>query len=1359
MKRKNRVGILAAAVVGVLGTSMASQAAVSIWTGPSGSGGTTAVPISGNFSDATAWSPAGVPASNVATELDFNGSGGVPYTATQDLVGAFTLNILKLTSTDAVAETISDGGITTNQLSFANNAAVAPVITQAGAGAFNLNIGLVLSGTSAVSFGGAGTGLVTLTGVISGAAPLTFNGAAGSQYTLAGTAANTYTGATTVSSGTVNANSTLNAINSGLTVSGGLLNLLASNQILDTAAVTVSGGTIAIGANSDTVGALTVSSGTLSGTGGVLTVSSTTMTGGTISAIIGGAGGLTKNGTGTGTLTGANTFTGSTTINNGTLTVNGNGSLANSSGITIGATTTLGTLNLDNSGTNVGNRVKDTANLTFANLGGTLNYTGNAASSTETIANLANTGGISIVKLINNAAGSTQLNAAALTHTNGAMDFQGTGGTLGTAGNNPRVVFTTAPTLTGGIIGGWATVGGADFATYDATNGVGALAAGGYTPLPTSGFSATTVYSAGGDVTATAGGNIFALKLNPAANQTIDLGANNLQVDSGGIIKTGGTGISTINGSGTLTLAGEGVIFVNQGTVIVNAPLSTPRLTKPGAGKLVLAMGAAAPGWLANPVNFNGALELNTSTDQTITGAIGGATSTLVKSGAAKLSLSSQNSSFTNFTINGGILEAKAIAASTGVVFDNAATTSYLGNNTGGAVSINGGTLKLTTLSGGNITLGRQVNFGSNGGTIEMINTAGGAITGGDMTITTTNGAVNPAVIKFNGGQNGNPANVPLPTANVNDPTGGNMFRLGSGTLTGTGPVRIEVTNGSQTRLFTGAAAVPMPFTIRGVIGGDPSSGPLGTIMPSHSLNTGRFIHDSVNVVNFSQGLFLEGALQEYLAGATRAIDGNITIRGTASGAPGYVAFSGRGTGTALGTTINTPGGTGAGVNPLYLGQNGDDTLTIEDGGIASLDHRLRVDQANHNPVVLDAKTVINAGGTLRFTQSISNFTPVNATQYTGTIAAGNTGAHIVRNSITGQGTSAKDSQVDVYLPFGDNVNFGPLGGVNFTGSSLIVNGSGLGGLKINGLSRPNALFSGGGADPVANNLKVDNMLSTARLAALTGTGGYLTPAPTGSTWNVPAGGEWAPIVPVGLKVVNSNAAGDDVNLTPAGSWSHNLHVASSASLAASAVSVNGGVTSGFGSIASGTGANAVSFGPLSTISPGPGTDPGAAVLTMSGGTGANDVNLKSGAIVKVEIASAAPTPVAGTDFDQIASVGGASGGTVNLNADAGTGAILNLALNAASDPAAGTKYAILLNDANHALSGNFAGLLDGASLAAINTGTGNSVGFSINYNVDGGDGSANDVVLTVSGVPEPTTIGALGLIGAGMLAKRRRRA
>jgi autotransporter-associated beta strand protein len=79
--------------------------------------------------------------------------------------------------------------------------------------------------------------------------------------------------------------------------------------------------------------------GTITGSGFGLTIGGAGNT--SISSIIGtGAGTLTKDGTGTVTLTAANTYTGSTTVSAGTLFVNG--SLAAGSAVSVGASGTLG---------------------------------------------------------------------------------------------------------------------------------------------------------------------------------------------------------------------------------------------------------------------------------------------------------------------------------------------------------------------------------------------------------------------------------------------------------------------------------------------------------------------------------------------------------------------------------------------------------------------------------------------------------------------------------------------------------------------------------------------------------------------------------------------------------------------------------------------------------------------------------------------------------------------------------------------------------------------------------------------------------------------------------------------------------
>ncbi len=95
----------------------------------------------------------------------------------------------------------------------------------------------------AVSVASGGTG--GLSGAISGAGGLTKSGSG--SLTVSGGSANTYGGATTVSAGVLNLNKTagVDAIAGSVTVgSGATLLLSANNQVANTSAVTLSGGTI-----------------------------------------------------------------------------------------------------------------------------------------------------------------------------------------------------------------------------------------------------------------------------------------------------------------------------------------------------------------------------------------------------------------------------------------------------------------------------------------------------------------------------------------------------------------------------------------------------------------------------------------------------------------------------------------------------------------------------------------------------------------------------------------------------------------------------------------------------------------------------------------------------------------------------------------------------------------------------------------------------------------------------------------------------------------------------------------------------------------------------------------------------------
>ena len=138
--------------------------------------------------------------------------------------------------------------------------------------------------------------------------------------TLGLSGANTYTGATTISGGTLEADNASALGNGGnITFAGGNLQYTANSASTNWASrFKNSASAIPLDTNGQTVALAGVIDNTNSG-------------------------GLTKLGTGTLTLAGANTYTGATTLNGGTLLMSGGGTISNSSGIAVnnGATLTF----------------------------------------------------------------------------------------------------------------------------------------------------------------------------------------------------------------------------------------------------------------------------------------------------------------------------------------------------------------------------------------------------------------------------------------------------------------------------------------------------------------------------------------------------------------------------------------------------------------------------------------------------------------------------------------------------------------------------------------------------------------------------------------------------------------------------------------------------------------------------------------------------------------------------------------------------------------------------------------------------------------------------------------------------------
>ena len=242
-------------------------------------------------------------------------------------------------------------------------------------------------------------GSVTLSGIVDdNGTAATFTKTGDGTVTLTG--ANTYTGLTDVQAGTLVLNTTgAPAIMGNLKVSGGIVQVDQNNEIQNTGSVTVTAGTLALGASTDnTVAGVSLQGGAITGNAALASASDFDLQNGTASAVLNGPVALVKTTGGTVILGNANTFnsySGGTQVNGGLLQITGLGTLGAVTGslavtgatsiLDLGTTTqTVGTVTLDNGGTVrngslVGSSYSSTGGGTVsANLGGTGDLTLNS---------------------------------------------------------------------------------------------------------------------------------------------------------------------------------------------------------------------------------------------------------------------------------------------------------------------------------------------------------------------------------------------------------------------------------------------------------------------------------------------------------------------------------------------------------------------------------------------------------------------------------------------------------------------------------------------------------------------------------------------------------------------------------------------------------------------------------------------------------------------------------------------------------------------------------------------------------------------------------------------------------------------
>ena len=592
------------------------------------------------------------------------------------------------------------------------------------AGTGNLNVARITTGTGNVTLNGTGT--------------VTFNGT---------TNANTYTGTTSVNSGTLilNKSAGTNAIAGDLVIGDGVgaassttVQLGAANQIANTSQVTVnSDGRFDLNGKTETVGSISGSGliDNTSATATTLTVGDTSVT--TFTGTIqdtGGALALYKQGTGKLTLTGNNNYSGNTTLANGIIAVqsntalgtstlivnsggnlevaggitvanamflNGNGTQANDGAIqsTAGANTLGGAGNItlqsasriqadSGSSLTVAKDIVGTGmGITFGG-GGNIVVTGNIATGT---AGTLTKDGSGYLVLNPTANGNTFTGATAIN--DGTLEIQKSSA-LGTSAGGVNVASGGTLAISGGITTAESPVtlnGAGDNGTGALRNISGSNTVSGAVTLN----SATTIASDAGTLT------LSGVVAGAAANTLTKIGA--------GTVTMSGTGANTFTGNiavndGTLVLNKTGVAANAGGSVTVGDSIGA-------ANSAVVQLGGNSQltTGTAVAINSDGKLDVNGKT-QTIAsladGATGGGTVAL---GTGTLTVGNANST----TFSGAV-------AGTGTLVKTGTGTLTLAPTAGSnafapsTLTISQGTVQL----GASNILATAVNF--NGGTLSV---------------------------------------------------------------------------------------------------------------------------------------------------------------------------------------------------------------------------------------------------------------------------------------------------------------------------------------------------------------------------------------------------------------------------------------------------------------------------------------------------------------------------------------------------------------------------------------------------------------------------------------------------------------
>ena len=579
---------------------------------------------------------------------------------------------------------------------------------------------------------------------------------------LSGTAANTYTGLTTVNSATailsLNKTAGVNAIAGPLTITSGTVRLAQANQIADSSSITVNG-VLDLNGKSETVGSILGGSGTItSGTTGAVTLTVGASASVSFSGSITDGNGtvaVVKQGSDQVVLYGASSFSGGLTLANGSLVL-GAANTAGTGTITLNGGTfrstngfTTGTLaNLVQIG---GNVQFGQGSPSYLTLTGAATLTGSAATRTLTAGAASAT---ATAVIFAGPIGDGGNGNGMIVNGSGIVEMSGTAANTYTGVTtvwSPNAILNlNKPAGTNAIAGNLAiTTGTVRLAHANQIADSSSVTVNGVLDLNGNSETIGSLLTSSGTITS-----------GSAGAATFTVGGTGSGTFSGQIQNGNGTVSIVKQGSDTLTLSGSN--SYSGGTTLSSGTLNYSNVNALGGGALTFSnnstLQAGVSGTFANAVALNagatGVFDTQANSD-TFSGIISGS-GVLTKAGAGTLTLSNSNSYSGGTTISAGTLSCggnlNALSGGT-VTFSGSATlapaqlpstSGTLANN----VVINSGAMGVINVSSSaNITLsgaisgsGALYRVGGATGTDTLILSGSNSYTGG--TILAGNGNV-----------------------------------------------------------------------------------------------------------------------------------------------------------------------------------------------------------------------------------------------------------------------------------------------------------------------------------------------------------------------------------------------------------------------------------------------------------------------------------------------------------------------------------------------------------------------------------------------------------------------------------------